>query len=117
TLNALTLQPFINLNLPHAWAISTAPLMTSNWSAPEHQRSTVPLGGGVSKIAHIGEQPMNFELQYYHNVSHPSIAGSKSLRLEGAALWPTAEAKAAKEKEAKEVAAKDKAAKESGKKN
>ena len=117
TLNAFTLQPFINLNLPHAWAISTAPLMTSNWSAPRGQRWTVPLGGGVSKIAHIGDQPMNFLLQYYHNVNHPRIAGRNSVRLEAAALWPTAEAKAAKEKEAKEVAAKEKAAKESGRKD
>ena len=34
-LNTFTVQPFINYNLPHAWAISTAPLITSNWSADE----------------------------------------------------------------------------------
>ena len=45
-LNAFTVQPFINLNLPHAWAISTAPLITSNWSAPSDQRWTVPIGLG-----------------------------------------------------------------------
>jgi hypothetical protein len=114
TLNTFTVQPFINLNLPHAWAISTAPLMTSNWSAPRDQRWTVPLGGGVSKIAHIADQPMNFLLQYYHNVNRPRIAGRNSVRLEAAALWPTPAAKAAKEKEAKEMAAKDRKAKKSG---
>lgn len=106
SLNTFTVQPFINLNFPHAWAFSTAPLITSNWSATHDQRWTVPLGGGVSKIAHIGDQPMNFELQYYHNVTRPHLAGSNSVRLEAAALWPTAAAKAEKEKEAKE--AKDK---------
>ena len=110
-LNTFTVQPFINFNLPNAWAISTAPLITSNWSAPEGQRWTVPIGLGVSKITHIGEQPMNLELQYYHNVKHPSFAGTEQLRLEAAMLWPTAAARAARERE-KEMAAKQKAEKQ-----
>jgi hypothetical protein len=113
-LNSFTVQPFINFNLPRAWAISTAPLITSNWSAPEGERWTVPIGLGVSKITHIGDQPMNLLLQYYHNVKHPDIAGSEQIRLEVVALWPTAAAKAEKEKEmaGKEKAEKEKAAKE-----
>ena len=107
TLNTFTLQPFINYNLPHAWAISTSPLMTANWSAPDEQRWTVPLGAGFSKVAHIGDQPLNFEIQYYHNVKHPRNAGSNSLRLEAAALWPTAAARAAEEKQKQQVAAKE----------
>ena len=97
------MQPFINFNLPHAWAISTAPLITSNWSAPNGQRWTVPIGLGVSKVTHVVEQPLNLELQYYHNVTHPRCAGSNELRLEVAALWPTAAAEAARKKE-KEIA-------------
>ena len=108
-LNNFTVQPFINYNLPRAWAISTAPLITSNWSAPDGQRWTVPIGLGISKVTHLVEQPLNLELQYYHNLNHPSGAGSEQLRLEVAALWPTAAA-AAREKEAKEMAAKAKAA-------
>jgi hypothetical protein len=106
-LNTFTTQPFINLNLPRAWAISTSPLITSNWSAQPSQRWTVPLGLGFSKVAHIGDQPMNFEIQYYHNVNHPTLAGSNTMRLEASALWPTAAAKAAKEKEAKEAKEKE----------
>ncbi|MBW8770675.1 MAG: neuromedin U [Gemmatimonadetes bacterium] len=98
TLNTLTLQPFINYNLAHAWAISTAPLITSDWSAREGNRWTVPIGAGVSKIAHVGDQPLNFILQYYHNVKHPELGGSNQLRMEVAALWPTAAAKAAEQK-------------------
>jgi hypothetical protein len=101
-LNTFTAQPFINLNLPRAWAISTAPLITSNWSAQPSQRWTVPLGLGFSKITHVGEQPMNFLIQYYHNVSHPTLAGNNAMRFEASALWPTAAAKAAKEREEKE---------------
>ena len=51
-LNSFTLQPFINFNLPRAWAISTAPLITSNWSAPDDERWTVPIGVGISKVTH-----------------------------------------------------------------
>lgn len=45
-LNSFTIQPFINYNLPRAWAISTSPVITSNWSAPRGQRWTVPIGAG-----------------------------------------------------------------------
>jgi hypothetical protein len=106
-LNTFTVQPFINFNLPRAWAIATAPLMSANWSAPSGQKWTVPIGLGVSKITHVVEQPLNFELQYYHNLNRPSPAGSEQLRLEVAALWPTASA-LAREKEAKTIAAKKK---------
>jgi len=99
-LNTFTLQPFINYNLAYAWAISMAPLITADWSAPNGQRWTVPIGAGISKVAHVGDQPMNFLLQYYHNTRHPRLAGSSALRMEVAFLWPTAAAKA-KEKEEK----------------
>jgi len=105
-LNAFTVQPFINYNLPHAWAISTAPLITSNWSAPGDQRWTVPVGLGVSKVTHVVEQPLNLGLQYYHDVSHPRRAGSEELRFFVAALWPTAAAEAAREKQAAEAESK-----------
>jgi len=109
-LNTFTLQPFVNYNLPHAWAISTAPLITSNWSAHESNRWTVPIGLGVSKITHIAEQPLNLQLEYYHNVKHPDDAGSNQIRLEVAALWPTAAAMAEKKKEEQAAKAKEKAA-------
>jgi hypothetical protein len=110
-LNTFTVQPFINFNLPHAWSITTAPLITSNWSAVRGERWTVPVGVGVGKITHVAEQPLNLALQYYHDVEHPRIAGSEELRLVVAALWPTAAAVAAKEKEAAEVESKKKSEK------
>ena len=36
-LNTFTVQPFINYNLPHAWAISTAP-RPKNWTRPASTR-------------------------------------------------------------------------------
>jgi len=66
----------------------------------------VPIGLGVSKITHVGDQPLNLLLQYYHNVEHPELSGSEQLRLEVAALWPTAAAKA-REKELAKAKAKE----------
>jgi hypothetical protein len=105
-LNAFTLQPFVNYNLADGWAISTAPLVTADWSALEGQRWTVPIGGGVSKITRVGDLPLNLQLQYYHNVKHPELGGSEQLRLAVAALWPTAASKAA-EKQAETAKKKD----------
>jgi hypothetical protein len=110
-LNTFTVQPFVNYNLRYAWAISTAPLITSNWSAPHGDKWTVPIGMGVSKVTHINDQPMNFLMQYYHNLNRPHFAGSEALRLEAAFLWPTAAVKAAKENEEREKAAKAKGGK------
>ena len=93
-LNTYTVQPFINFNLPFAWAISTSPLITADWSAPAGEKWTVPIGIGVSKVTHIGTQAMSFEMQYYHNLNHPAPAGAESLRLEATMLWPTAATKA-----------------------
>jgi hypothetical protein len=106
-LNTFTLQPFINYNLPHAWAISTAPLITSDWSSRPGNRWTVPVGLGVSKIARVAEQPLNLQLQYYHNVSHPDLAGSEQLRLSVAALWPTAASTAQRKKDEQAAKAKE----------
>jgi len=102
-LNTFTVQPFINYNLPRAWAIATAPLITSDWSAPRGQRWTVPVGLGVSKVTHVAEQPLNFILEYYHNANSPRLAGREQVRLEVAGLWPTAQAKAAEKKAAQEA--------------
>jgi len=109
-LNTFTMQPFINYNLAHAWAISTSPIITSDWSAPDDERWTVPIGLGFSKITHIGDQPMNLGIQYYHNIKHPSFAGSEQMRFVVTALWPTTEAKAREKKLAAEREAREKAA-------
>jgi hypothetical protein len=94
-LNTFTTQPFINFNLPFAWSITTAPIITADWSAGEGQKWTVPIGIGVGKITHIGTQAMNFGMQYYHNLNHPSVAGAEQMRFQATLLWPTAAAAAA----------------------
>ena len=43
--NAMTLQPFVNYNLPKGWYLTASPLITANWEADDDNRWTVPIGG------------------------------------------------------------------------
>ncbi|HEY2853915.1 MAG TPA: hypothetical protein VGJ18_13765 [Gemmatimonadaceae bacterium] len=87
-INQLTMQPFINFNIPLGWAITTSPLITSDWSAPEGQRWTVPLGLGFSKVTTIGRQAVNIAMQYYHNLEHPDNAAANQFRFQFNLLYP-----------------------------
>jgi hypothetical protein len=86
--NQLTLQPFINFNIPPGWSITTSPLITSDWSAPEGQRWTLPVGIGVGKVTAIGRQAVSLGMQYYHNAMHPDVAGADQWRFVFALLYP-----------------------------
>jgi hypothetical protein len=74
--NAMLVQPFINYNLPHGWYLTTAPIITANWEADSDNRWTVPIGGGVGKILHLGRLPVNTQLSAYYNVETPKDMGA-----------------------------------------
>ncbi len=57
--NMLTVQYFVNYNLPDGWYLVTSPIITSNWEADSGNKWTVPFGGGFGKITRIGRQPVN----------------------------------------------------------
>ena len=88
--NAMLIQPFINYNLKHGWALSFAPIITANWDAPSGQQWTVPLGLGVSKTTRFQRRPIQLGLQYYRNVEHPDAAAASQLRFVLSLLFPTA---------------------------
>ena len=89
--NAMTLQPFFNYNLPEGWYLNTSPVITANWEAKDDDnRWTVPIGGGIGRIFEIGHQPVNATLQAYYNVVRPKDTGSDwTLRAELTFLFPT----------------------------
>jgi hypothetical protein len=88
--NAMTLQPFLNYNLPKGWYLTTSPLMTANWEAEDDNRWTVPLGGGIGRIFKIGRQPINANLTAYYNVLTPDDVGANwQLRSQWTFLFPT----------------------------
>lgn len=75
-INLLTVQPFVNYNLSDGWYLVTAPIITTNWEADHDHQWTVPLGGGVGKIFHIGKQPVNAQLSVYNNIATPDDYGA-----------------------------------------
>ena len=86
--NQMTLQPFVNYNLTHGWALGTSPIITTDWKAGSGNRWTVPVGGGVQKIWHLGRLPVNTQLQAYWNAEHPESGADWQLRFQFALLFP-----------------------------
>ena len=63
------IQPFVNYNFPEGFYLTTAPILTVDWKADSGERWTIPIGGGVGKIFHLGKLPVNTQLSAYYNVS------------------------------------------------
>lgn len=88
--NEMTLQPFINYNMPHGWYLTSSPLITANWEANQDNRWTVPIGGGIGRIFKIGDQSVNANIAAYYNAVRPDDTGADwQLRAEWTFLFPT----------------------------
>lgn len=86
--NQFLVQPFINYNLPGAWAISTGPSITANWKADGDQQWTVPVGIGVSKLLRFGKQPVKFALTGYAYAAKPDDSADWTLQFQVTFLFP-----------------------------
>jgi len=86
--NVGLIQPFINYNLKGNWAISTAPSLTANYTAPGNQKWSIPVGGGVTKTFKLGDQPMQLALFYYTFVERPVTTPQNTLRINWTLLFP-----------------------------
>lgn len=86
--NMTAIQPFINYNMKDGWYLSTAPVITSNWSAVSSQQWTVPVGGGIGKVFKIGNQPVNATLRAYHNTQAPRSGADWQLQFQIQFLFP-----------------------------
>jgi hypothetical protein len=86
--NAMTLRPIINYNLPHGWSLASAPTIAANWEADSENRWLVPLGGGVAKLFAIGSKWMSISLEAYYHVVSPEIGPDWQLRLQLTFLFP-----------------------------
>jgi hypothetical protein len=83
-----TLQPFVNYNFGHGWALSFSPIITANWDAPEGNEWTVPLGLGLTRTTVFNRRPMNIGVSYYYNVERPDGGPGQQLRFIIALLYP-----------------------------
>ena len=86
--NNFLLQPFLNYNFPEGLYLTSSPIITANWKADSSDRWTVPLGGGVGKIFHLGKLPVNTQIQGFYNVATPDDGPDWSLRLQVQLLFP-----------------------------
>jgi len=73
--NLMTIQPFVNYNLPNGWYIASVPIITANWEADSDHRWTVPLGAGIGKAMKFGRVPGALQLHAYYNVITPETQG------------------------------------------
>lgn len=86
--NNFLMQPFLNYNFPGGLYLTSSPIVTANWEADSNQRWTVPLGGGIGKIFHLGKLPVNTQLGAYYNVVHPDDGANWQLRAQVQFLFP-----------------------------
>jgi hypothetical protein len=82
------IQPFLNYNMKDGLYLTSSPILTVNWKATGSERWTVPLGGGVGKIFHLGKLPVNTQVSAYYNVARPDFAPSWQLRVQVQFLFP-----------------------------
>jgi len=82
------IQPFVNYNFPQGFYLTSAPIWTVNWKAEGSQQWTVPLGGGIGKIFHLGPLPVNTQLSAYYNVARPDDAANWQIRAQVQFMFP-----------------------------
>jgi len=82
------IQPFVNYNFPGGFYLVSGPILTVDWKADSGQQWTVPLGGGIGKIFHLGKLPVNTTLQAYYNVVHPDNGANWQLRAQVQFMFP-----------------------------
>jgi len=87
-INLFTWQYFINYNLPKAWYLTSAPIITANWEADNDNRWTIPFGGGVGRVFKMGKQPVNAQVSAYKNAESPALGAEWQLRLQLQFLFP-----------------------------
>jgi len=82
------IQPFLNYNFPGGFYLTSAPIATVDWKANGGNKWTVPLGGGVGKIFHIGKLPVNTQLSAYYNVVRPDFGADWQIRAQIQLMFP-----------------------------
>lgn len=81
-------QPFVNYNLAGGLYVTSSPILTVNWKAEGRQQWTVPIGGGVGRIFHIGKLPVNAQLSAYYNVVRPDFGANWQIRAQVQLMFP-----------------------------
>lgn len=85
---ALTLQPLINYNLPQAWYVTSSPYILCDWTASS-DKWLVPIGAGIGKLALPSPRvAVAFEAHGYWNAVRPDLGAPYSLRFQMTITFP-----------------------------
>ena len=82
------IQPFVNYNFKGGLYLTTCADRDGRLEGRRGQQWTVPLGGGVGKIFHLGRLPVNTQLSAYYNVVHPDNGANWQLRAQVQFMFP-----------------------------
>jgi len=82
------MQPFLNYNFPDGTYLTSSPIITADWKADSGQKYTVPVGGGVGHIFHLGRLPVNTSLAAYYNAVKPDLGPNWQIRFQVQLLFP-----------------------------
>ena len=89
SLNFFVLRPFINYNVGKGWYLTSTPAIRAIWEADRRNRWSVPIGGGVGKVAlGVVKQPINLRLQAFYFVEKADFAPDWNLQFEFQILFP-----------------------------
>jgi hypothetical protein len=88
--NNFLLQPFLNYNFEEhpGLYLTSSPILTADWKAPGSQQWTVPIGGGIGKIFHLGKLPVNTQISAYYNVVKPDFGPNWQIRAQVQLMFP-----------------------------
>ena len=81
-------QPFINYNFDGGLYLTSAPIVTMSWLAAPNQQLTLPVGGGIGKIFHLGKLPVNSQLSAYYNIVRPDYGADWQIRAQIQFMFP-----------------------------
>ena len=84
--NSTFLQPFVNYNLGNGLAVGAVLEATANWNADEHW--TAPLVFTISKVARLGNRPVNFVVGAGPTVASPEGGSTWRFRVMAVFLFP-----------------------------
>lgn len=86
--NKFSFQYFINYNVSNGWYLTSTPTMTADWENSSGDEWTIPVGGGIGKLARFGNQPVDFKLQGFGNVEAPDGGPEWSIMFAVKFLFP-----------------------------
>ena len=86
--NLTGIQPILNYNLKDGWYLNSAPQINANWSADSSDTWTIPVGGAVGKVFHVGKLPVNARVGAYYNVEAPDSGSDWQFQFQVQFLFP-----------------------------